>query len=139
MGKRRPKSHDRKSKGAAGRSNGRFEASFLLGLPRTGRTYIATGLGIAAAHPGQRILCAPNDRMGHRLADTHCAARLPEELARLRRYRLIIVHVVGDPPFGQAAGHLFFPVVGSRCEHASLRRPPTCPPAARAVCSATKP
>ena len=46
--------------------------------------------------------------------------RLPQKLARLRRYGLIIVDEVGYLPFEQDAANLFFQLVSSRYEHASL-------------------
>lgn len=55
-----------------------------------------------------------------RLTDAHRAGRLPAELARLRRYGLIIVDEVGYLPFEQDAANLFFQLVSSRYEHASL-------------------
>ena len=48
------------------------------------------------------------------------AGNLPRELARLRRYGLIIVDEVGYLPFEQDAANLFFQLVSSRYEHASL-------------------
>ena len=54
---------------------------------------------------------------GHR--DTR-APGLPRELARLRRYGLIIVDEVGNLPFEQDAANPFFQLVFSRYEHASL-------------------
>jgi DNA replication protein DnaC len=71
----------------------------LLGPPGTGKTHLATGLGIT---------------------DAHRAGRLPAELARLRRYGLIIIDEVGYLPFEQDAANLFFQLVSSRYEHASL-------------------
>jgi len=54
-----------------------------------------------------------------RLTDAHRAGRLPQELARLRRYGLIIVDEVGYLPIEQDAANLFFQLVSSRYEHAS--------------------
>ena len=55
-----------------------------------------------------------------RLTDAHRRGRLPAELTRLRRYGLIIVDEVGYLPFEQDAANLFFQLVSSRYEHASL-------------------
>ena len=55
-----------------------------------------------------------------RLTDAHRRGNLPRELARLRRYGLIIVDEVGYLPFEQDAANLFFQLVSSRYEHASL-------------------
>jgi DNA replication protein DnaC len=92
----------------------------LLGPPGTGKTHLATGLGITAAHHGHRVLFATATDWVTRLTDAHRAGRLANELARLRRYGLIIVDEVGYLPFEQDAANLFFQLVSSRYEHASL-------------------
>ena len=92
----------------------------LLGPPGTGKTHLATGLGVAAAHHGHRVLFATATDWVTRLSDAHRAGRLPNELARLRRYGLIVVDEVGYLPFEQDAANLFFQLVSSRYEHASL-------------------
>jgi DNA replication protein DnaC len=61
----------------------------LLGPPGTGKTHLATGLGITAAHHGHRVLVATATDWVTRLTDAHRAGRLPAGLARLRRYGLI--------------------------------------------------
>src|SRR5829696_9397871 len=76
--------------------------------PGTGKTHLATGLGIAAAHHGHRVLFATATDWVTRLTDAHRAGRLPAELTRLRRYGLIIVDEVGYLPFEQDAANLFF-------------------------------
>ena len=70
----------------------------LLGPPGTGKTHLAIGLGIRAAHAGHR----------------------DQELIKLRRYPLLIIDEVGYIPFEGDAGNLFFQLVASRYEHASL-------------------
>jgi DNA replication protein DnaC len=92
----------------------------LLGPPGTGKTHLATGLGVAAARNGHRVLFATATDWITRLTDAHRMGRLPQELAKLRRYALIIVDEVGYLPFEQDAANLFFQLVSSRYEHASL-------------------
>lgn len=92
----------------------------LLGPPGTGKTHVATGLAVKACQTGHRVLFATATDWVTRLTDAHRHGRLPNELARLRRYGLIIVDEVGYLPFEQDAANLFFQLVSSRYEHASL-------------------
>jgi DNA replication protein DnaC len=92
----------------------------LLGPPGTGKTHLATALGVIAANQGQRVLFATATDWITRLTEAHRGGTLPQELAKLRRYGLIIVDEVGYLPFEQDAANLFFQLVSSRYEHASL-------------------
>ena len=67
-----------------------------------------------------RVLFATATEWVTRLSDAHRQGRLEQELARLRRYGLIIVDEVGYLPFEQDSANLFFQLVSSRYEHASL-------------------
>ncbi len=92
----------------------------LLGPPGTGKTHLAIGLGIKAAQAGHRVLFATATDWVTRLHAAHDTGRLAEELTRLRRYGLLIIDEVGYIPFEQDAANLFFQLVSSRYEHASL-------------------
>ena len=92
----------------------------LLGPPGTGKTHLATGLGIAAANHGHRVVFATATEWVTRLTDAHRAGRLPAELTRLRRYGLIIVDLCRDRDYaeefsgrldGQGGGRLSLGIV----------------------------
>jgi DNA replication protein DnaC len=92
----------------------------FLGPPGTGKTHLATGLAIRACQAGHRVAFATAAQWVARLADAHAAGRLQTELIRLGRYPLLVVDEVGYIPFEPEAANLFFQLVSSRYERASL-------------------
>ena len=92
----------------------------LLGPPGTGKTHLATGLALRACQAGHRVLFATATEWVTRLAEAHHAGRLQDELRRLGRYPLLVVDEVGYVPFEPEAANLFFQLVSSRYERASL-------------------
>src|SRR3954449_2459473 len=96
------------------------ENVIFLGPPGTGKTHLATGLGIRACQAGHRVLFATASQWVDRLAEAHNAGRLQAELTRLTRYPVLVVDEVGYIPFEPEAANLFFQLVASRYEHATL-------------------
>jgi len=92
----------------------------FLGPPGTGKTHLATGLAIRACQAGHRVQFATASAWVARLAEAHHAGKLQQELVRLGRYPLLVVDEVGYIPFEPEAANLFFQLVSSRYERASL-------------------
>ena len=92
----------------------------FLGPPGTGKTHLSIGLGIRACQAGHRVAFATAAQWVARLADAHHAGRLQDELVKLGRVPLLIVDEVGYIPFEAEAANLFFQLVSSRYERASL-------------------
>ena len=92
----------------------------FLGPPGTGKTHLATGIAIRACQAGHRVLFATASEWVDRLAAAHHDGRLQDELRRLGRYPLLVVDEVGYIPFEPEAANLFFQLVSSRYERASL-------------------
>jgi DNA replication protein DnaC len=92
----------------------------FLGPPGTGKTHLAIGLAIRACQAGHRVLFATAADWVTLLAQAHHAGRLQSELQHVARYPLLVVDEVGYIPFEPEAANLFFQLVSSRYERASL-------------------
>ena len=87
---------------------------------RSGKTHLAIALGIKACHAGHRVAFATAADWVTRLADAHHAGRFAQELTKLSRYPVLIIDEIGYLPFEPEAANLFFQLISSRYERASV-------------------
>jgi DNA replication protein DnaC len=82
---------------ATGTFIARAENVILLGPPGLGKTHLAIGLGVKAAHAGYSVLFDTANNWIIRLAGAHQAGQLEVELKKIRRYKLICECRCGAP------------------------------------------
>jgi DNA replication protein DnaC len=91
----------------------------FLGPPGTGKTHRRSVSRSGHVRPGTGR-CSPPRDIGSLGWPKPTTGRLQQELVRLGRYPLIVIHQVGYIPFEPEAGNLFFQLAPSRYERASL-------------------
>ena len=77
-------------------------------------------IGRQCCQAGHRVLFATASQWVDRLATAHHDGTLQDELRRLGRHPLLVIDEVGYIPFEPEAANLFFQLVSSRYERASL-------------------
>jgi hypothetical protein len=87
---------------ATGTFVAKAENVILLGPPGLGKTHLAIGLGVKAAHAGYSVLFDTANSWVTRLADAHQAGRLEAELKKIRRYKLIIIDLCRHRDYAEA-------------------------------------
>lgn len=92
----------------------------FLGPPGTGKSHLATALGIRACQAGYRVMFATAWEWVARLQAAHDQGRLSDELRKLARIPLIICDEVGYIPLEAQAANLCYQLVASRYERASM-------------------
>jgi len=92
----------------------------LIGGSGTGKTHVATSLGLALCRLGKRIRFVTAAGLVTQLEESHQAHRLDRVLTQLDRVDLLIVDELGYLSFSRTGAELLFQVFADRYERRSL-------------------
>ena len=92
----------------------------MIGSVGTGKTHVATALGLAACRQGRKVRFFTAGNLVTRLEETQKQYQLDRFLARLDKADLLICDELGYLSFSRAGAELLFQVFAERYERASL-------------------
>ena len=98
----------------------RCEAVHLLGPPGTGKSHLATALGVEAVKAGRSVYFATLADIIGALAKAEREGRLREKIRFFCRAALLIVDEIGYLPVTPGGGNLFFQLVNARYEKGAM-------------------
>lgn len=99
---------------------GRAENVILAGPIGTGKTHLATALGVAAARQRRRVLFYRAADLVRALLEARDGRELGRLQRRLQRVDLLIVDELGFVPFDRPGGELLFNLLTERYEQRSV-------------------
>jgi DNA replication protein DnaC len=92
----------------------------MVGNAGTGKTHLATALGLAACRQGRRVRFFTAATLVNRLEDAHKQSHLDRFLTQLDRIELLICDELGYLSFSRIGAELLFQVFADRYERRSL-------------------
>lgn len=98
----------------------RAEVVHFLGPPGTGKSHLATGLGVAAVRAGKSVYRATLAELIEGLARAEREGRLVEKIRFYARASLLIVDEIGYLPITQGGANMFFQLVNARYEKGAM-------------------
>lgn len=104
----------------AGDYLGEHRNVILLGKSGTGKTHLATALGIEACRMGRRVRFITGYVLANELIEARGEKELGRLLARYARVELLIVDELGYLPFSKEGAELLFQVLAERHERGSV-------------------
>lgn len=98
----------------------RAEVVHFLGPPGTGKSHLATALGVAAVKAGRSVYRATLAELVEALSKAEREGRLVEKIRFYTRASLLIVDEIGYLPITQGGANLFFQLVNARYEKGAM-------------------
>jgi len=96
------------------------ESIILVGNPGLGKTHIATGIALAACRQGLRVRFYNAAALVNELVLAQEEHQLSRFLARLLKYRLIVLDELGFFPFSTNGAHLIFQLCSTLYERVAM-------------------
>ena len=96
------------------------EVLHFLGPPGTGKSHLATALGVAAIKAGFSVYRCPLAELIDNLAKAEKQGKLSEKLRFYCRASLLIVDEIGYLPITMGGANLFFQLVNARYEKGAM-------------------
>jgi DNA replication protein DnaC len=97
----------------------RRENVICIGRPGTGKSHIATAIGMGVMFEGYRVRFTPVMQLIQELQQAQSEYRLPRYLKSWNKYDLVILDELGYVPLGEG-GKLLFQFISHRYEQGSL-------------------
>jgi DNA replication protein DnaC len=98
----------------------RAEVVHFLGPPGTGKSHLATALGVAAVKAGKQVYRATLAELIESLVKAEREGRLADKIRFYARPSLLIVDEIGYLPITQGGANLFFQLVNARYEKGAM-------------------